>query len=236
MFVSNLSNLEILQDRICCDFREAQISSCTLDTMEINGFNWIESTINNSNLNEVKFKKCVLNKMVFFRDNLERASFEDCDLVNETQLSGITLIKSEWNRTKMRDSIIENSTMMRVRIDNCLFENTNFVDYEAVYSTVRNSIFKNCNFRVTGDNGMNGFYQSKIDGCFFINCDFTGYPLREANVRNCVFIDNTGHITDGMESYSSIGLGQFTQDDFQGERRLSDTASAQELIQRCREA
>ncbi|HAL19075.1 MAG TPA: hypothetical protein DCO86_05605 [Spirochaetaceae bacterium] len=236
MYVSNLSNLEILQDRICCDLREAQISSCSLDTMEINGFNWIESTVNNSNLNEVKFRKCVFDKMMFFRSNMERAVLECCNVIKGTQFSGITLIKSKWLRTRMHDSIVENSTMMRAEIDGCFFENDNFVDYEAVYSTVRNTIFKNCNFRVTGDNGMNGFYQAKIDGCFFINCDFSGYPFREANVRNCVFIDNTGHITDSMESYASIGLGQFTQDDFQGERKLSDIGAAQELIRRCREA
>ena len=234
MYLANLANLEILKDSLCTDFREAEINACNLDTLEINGYTWIESSISNSNLNAVLFKKCSLDEITFFRSNLEKTTFERCDIFKNTTFSGDTLIKSNWIKCRVSDAVIKNCSMMRCNMDGSVFERTNFIDYEGVYSSIKNTIFKNCIFQVSSDKGMNGFYQAKLENCLFLKCDFIGYPLRETISRNCIFTDCTGHITDELDSNSSIGLDVFTRDAYQPRKALTNEKAALDLIAKCR--
>lgn len=234
MFLSNLTDKHILQDRIGSKkISESQIVNCVLDEMGIFDNSWEQVTVNNSNINEAAFHNISFSDCIFFRSSLMNTKFDSCS-ISSTSYSGDTLIKASWNKCSINHMTIKQSTMQRAVFATCIVQNSYFSDFEGIYATLKNSCFKNCRFENTYEAGMNGFSGAKFENCIFINCVFEGYPLRGVCTESCVFINCTGEITDDAEcinTYSnaySINRYCSPMEDIE----LLKKQEAQELIKR----
>ena len=225
----NLSNRMIIEDSLCCDCSDVQVSNCDLSRVSVENSKWMSNSINNSNAPNVEFISSRLEDVTLYRSNFEKSKYID-SVFYQVTFSGLTLIKSEWNSVKMRNFTLKHCTMQRASIEKCIVEDSIFSDFEALDADVCDCFFKNCKFELTDDAGMNGFSSANIRSSIFYNCSFSGYPLRGSNVLSCVFINPTGFIADDIEINNTVGLESVMRSNVK-EKTLSNIDSAKKFIQ-----
>lgn len=230
--LSNLTNRMIIEDTLCCDCSEVQVSNCDLSRISLDGVRWMSNSINNSNAPSIEFDNCVLDDVTFYRSNLERCSFVNSSAIG-TNFSGITLIRSNFESSRIHSTNFKYCTMQRGILWKNMFTSSMFVDFEGLNMEVSDCLFKSCKFEITSDAGMNGFSTANIRSCIFMNCDFVGYPFRGANVISCIFINCTGSIADDFNLQNSVGLENIFKCSNK-EIKIADKDSALEFIRKWR--
>ncbi len=209
MFLSNLSNLGVLEESLCRNLFQTQVQSCILDEMRFLDNKWNEVSINSSNANRTIFENLLIENTSFRRTNLYKSTFYKTCLTNTTFIYD-TLISSKWFDCRFKNVSFSQSTMQNARIENCVWENSKVVDFEGINCSIKNSIFENCEFEIASEMGINGFSGGEISRCIFVNCGFQGFPLRGISAHSCIFIDCRGEITDDIQCSSTFGLGDYS--------------------------
>lgn len=209
MFINNLADKELLNESLCCNLTDAQVESCTLDEMNFSDKDWSTVSINNSNANNTVFNHFNFDNVTFFRSNLMNICFNQSK-INGTTFSGDTLIKAGWNNCRIESLSLANCTLQKMSMNNSIIINSNLNNFEGIYCNIKNTIFKNCSFKLDYNCGMNGFSGGNMENCIFINCSFTGYPLRGIKTDYCTFKDCYGEITDEAECTNTFGMGRFS--------------------------
>lgn len=230
--LANLSNRMIIEDTLCCDCSDVQVSNCDLSRMSVESARWMSNTINNSNAPNIEFLNSALEDITFYRSNFEKSSYNKTSFV-QSNFSGVTLIKSEWSSCKLQGLTIKHCTLQRAMLDKCIFSSSALIDFEGLDMEMSNCFFKDCKFELSSEGGMNGFSSANINSCIFLNCDFSGFPLRGANVNSCIFNNCTGYISDDISMQNTLGLESLGKCSVK-EKTLSNIDAANEFLKKWR--
>ena len=198
MYVSNLKNLDVANERFAKNLENYQIEQCNFGGFKASGVCWKEVSIKDCNIPGIAFDKTSVSDCSFTRSNLQESTFIGCSLSN-SEYSGLTLIKACFEKCRIADTKVAISSMQRAVINGCSVKNTTFRDFEGIYGRIEKSVFLNCRFELASGQYMNGFADAAITDCIFIGCDFRGFPLRGANVSSCVFFNCQGEISDSLD-------------------------------------
>ncbi len=203
MYISNLKDKTLIQENIAKNLEDFQIEICNLDEIVIKNAEWKAVSIKDSNASAISFFKSNLKDCSFNRSNMQEAVFSNSSLSN-VEYNGMTLIKASFEKCRISSSKIKQSTMQRAKLKSCIIENTVFKDFEGIYGSIGDCVFKNCSFELTSEQCMNGFADASIKNSIFLDCNFIGYPFRGAKIDSCVFLNCQGEIEIKMSKKDEI--------------------------------
>ena len=186
--------------------KDCQIAECDLSGMQIINVQWDHTDIRDLHANDISVRNSKLENSNFYRSSLMRAIFYDSAL-NAMVFDGLTLIKSQWEKSRVTNSTLKNLCLQRAAFSGSRFVSTSLLDFEALNARIENCIFAHCMVGINYGSGMNGFSSGEIKNCIFYHCLFEGYPLRGAKLEGSVFAWCSGQIGDDMESSNVAGLG-----------------------------
>jgi uncharacterized protein YjbI with pentapeptide repeats len=186
--------------------KNCQITECDLCDLQISSIRWDNAHIRDLHANDTSFDNAVLERSVFSRSSFMRTSFNKT-VLSEMVFDGLTLIKSNWNETRLENTTLKNLCLQRAVFNNSRFVAASILDFEALDVKVDNCIFAHCMIGINYGTGMNGFCSANFTNCIFYNCRFEGYPLRGSRVTSSVFAYCSGQIGDEMECNNVAGIG-----------------------------
>ncbi len=184
---------------------ESQITECDLTGLKAPASSWTKTELRELCANDIRFDAARFDECVLFRSSMVGAVFSKCTFENSS-LDGLSLIKSRWNASFLRASVLKNGTLQRSSFTRVVFSHCTIADIEAVAATVTECVFNNCLFEISYGCGMNGFSGATISESIFRGCRFSGYPLRGCTVRNSVFSHCFGEIGDIIEENNTVGI------------------------------
>ena len=214
--------------------KDCQIAECDLSGLPVIGVQWEHTDIRDLHANDINIQSTVLTKSTFFRSSFMRASFYT-SVLDMMVFDGLTLIKSQWQSSRLMNTTMKNLCLQRSTFDRNSFISSAFLDFEALDARMDNCIFAHSTIGISYGSGMNGFSSADISHCIFYHCRFEGYPLRGARLSSCVFAYCSGEIGDEMEceNVAGIGLrGRALQKPLQRvneARRLAERCASQEI-------
>ncbi len=203
MYISNLKDKKLVQENVAKNLEDFQIELCSLDAIAIEKVGWKSVSMKDSNAFALSFFKANLKDCSFNRSNMQDAVFSNSSLSN-VEYNGMTLIKASFEKCRISSSKIKQSTMQRAKLKSCIIENTVFKDFEGIYGSIGDCVFKNCSFELTNGQCMNGFADASIKNSIFLDCNFIGSPLGGARIDSCVFLDCHGEIEITMSKKDEI--------------------------------
>jgi uncharacterized protein YjbI with pentapeptide repeats len=124
------------------------------------------------NVNNFKFKNCILDSIDFSYSKLNNTFFQNCTL----------------NNCLFENATLKETTIICSNLTNCLFKtcnltysrlNDNIMDNSGLYKSV---FFINCNF------SESNFCFPKVEKCTFQNCNFKAFDFDGARLDDCKFI------------------------------------------------
>jgi uncharacterized protein YjbI with pentapeptide repeats len=183
-----------------------QIAECDLSNLPVKNVQWKHTDIRDLHANDIFFQDTNMEGSSFFRSSFMRASFDKAVLVSMI-FDGLTLIKSRWQDTWIKDTVMKNLCLQKSYFSRTRFIAVSLLDFEALNIKMDNCIFANSMFGINYGSGMNGFSGAVISNCIFYHCRFEGYPLRGANINSSVFIYCSGEIGDEIECTNVAGIG-----------------------------
>lgn len=184
---------------------DCQIAECDMDGIAVGSALWDKADLRDLNANDARFSGTEFRDSVFFRASLMKTRFSDCGL-SGMMLDGLTLIKSGWDGSCVKNSTIRFCSLQRATFERVHFSGSTLSDFEALCARMESCVFTNSVIEITYGSGMNGFSEALIKNCVFYNCRFAGFPLRGAILENCVFSRCSGEIGDEMTCDNVAGL------------------------------
>lgn len=188
------------------NLKDCQIAECDLSGLRISDIKWNNAHIRDLHANDTCFNNTVLEKSIFSRSSFMRASF-DKTVLSVMVFDGLTLIKSNWNKSMITNTTMKNLCFQRSVFNDCRFISSSILDFEALDVKIENCIFMHCMIGINYGSGMNGFSNAGISNCVFYNCRFEGYPFRGSKLTSSVFAYCSGQIGDEMECVNVAGIG-----------------------------
>lgn len=229
MYINNLRSGGIARETLEKSVENLQVENSLLDGISAKNAVWKSVSIKDCNAPGMLCSGTVIESSSFCRSNMQEAAFLGC-AISGSEYNGTTLIKASFEKCRIRLLKVVVSTMQRAVLRRCVVENSVFRDFEGIYSTVEDCVFKNCSFELTSGQFMNGFTEAKVRNSIFIGCSFVGYPLRGACVSSCVFAGCSGEISDTDDFTDTVGFGRTKA----AEKSMDEKEKAEAFISRWR--
>lgn len=229
MYINNLRDSGLARESLERNVTDIQVENSALEGVSAGNVEWRSVSIKDSNAPDMHCSGTVIENSAFRRSNLQGAAFTGC-AISGSEYNGTTLIKVAFDKCRIKLSKVVTSTMQRASLKRCVVEDSVFRDFEGIYSTVEDCVFRNCSFELTSGQFMNGFAEAKVRNSIFIGCSFVGYPLRGACVSSCVFAGCSGEISDTDDFTDTVGFGRTKA----AEKSMDEKEKAEAFISRWR--